>query len=627
MESTEKDEKVKPARLGVRIGIVFFTALAILVFAAYIVISQNVQNMLSDYTLQLLRSMVEQGVTTIEYELKAGRDEAAELADSLSISNRDGKVINFPVVDSDTNILRMIYVTNGDVTATDGQQPNIQERADIVNAFSQKVSVYGPYFNENNEYVICYTAPVVRDGEVTGVLSIEKDGYYFCSLIKDIQFMGTGESYIINKEGTDIAVSNQSHIEWVDEQYNAGAILKTKEDPVTRSIFELEQKGLKGENGIGSYYWDDGLCYLAYSPIPSEGWVLLAGVREEELVEMTQSTLYASIAKSPIFNACIVIFLMLTGIIVYWIVSSFKKSAAINKELKTLANYDPLTGTLNRNSFHTAMDTISNEQNSSLACIYIDANGLHEINNHLGHQAGDNMLKTVVEVLRRVFSPESVYRIGGDEFVVFCRNQKEQEVFHKSEAARKDLKKQGYEISIGIEWRDSNINMKTMVNMAEESMKLDKQRYYQANGKERQIRALDQKLEKMVLEKQDADAFLAILAPTFQGVYFVDLGKDTIRHLFIPSYFEKMLAEAKDVFSKALLLYAKQIVTREFQSEFEKFCDLTFVQKQLDINCAPELIYQKTDGSWMKLRVLKFKTYTEHCRETLWIFSNLESHI
>ncbi|RHR25853.1 diguanylate cyclase [Clostridium sp. AF19-22AC] len=624
MGSTEQEEKAKPARLGIRIGIVFFAALAMLVFAAYIVISQNVQDMLIDNTLHLFCSMVEQGVTTIEYELQAGKKDAADMAESFSMSYRVDKAITFPAVDSNPYIIRMVYVTDENVTASDGRQSDIRERADIVKAFSDEISVYGPYFNENNEYVICYSAPVVQDGKVTGVLSIEKDGYYFCSLIQDIQFMGTGESYIINEEGTDIAVSNQSHIEWVDEQYNAGKLLNTKEDPVARSVFELEQKGLKGETGTGNYYWDNGICYLAYAPIPSEGWVLLAGVREEELAAMTQSVLYSSIIKSPVFNACIVVFLMLTGIIVYWIASSFKKTAAVNKELKTIANYDPLTGTLNRNSFHTAMDNLSNEQNSSLACIYIDANGLHEINNHLGHQAGDNMLRTVVEVLRRVFSPENVYRIGGDEFVVFCRDQKEQEVYHKSELARKDLKEQGYEISIGIEWRDNSMDIKTMVNMAEESMNLDKQRYYQSNGKERQIRALDQKLEKMVLEKQDADAFLAVLSPIFKGVYFVDLGNDTVRHIFIPPYFAEMLEEAGDVFSKALTLYAEQIVTNEFRREFEKFCNLTFVKKQMDMDHTPEFIYQKTDGSWMKLRILKFKIYTEQCRETLWIFSDIE---
>ena len=51
MDNRKKDEKVKPARLGVRIGIVFFIALAMLVFAAYIVIARNVQSIRKEPTL------------------------------------------------------------------------------------------------------------------------------------------------------------------------------------------------------------------------------------------------------------------------------------------------------------------------------------------------------------------------------------------------------------------------------------------------------------------------------------------------------------------------------------------------------------------------------------------------
>ena len=620
----EKDENIKPARLGMRIGIVFFIALAALIFAAYIVISRNVQNMLKDYTLQLVQSMAEQGITIVEYELRISLKEVRELARSFADTEGEGRDITFPDPLPESKLLRMVYITENQAVASDGRQRDIRSRADIIEAFTGAEGVYGPYFNEENEYVICYSVPVIRDGEITGVLSAEKDGYYFSALIGNIRFKGTGESYIINSEGTDIAVSDPNHIEWVNEQYNARKILEKQDDAVTRSIMELEQKGLDGETGVGTYYWDDGLVYLFYTPISSTGWVMLAGVREEELALMTQSALHASIIKSPVFSACIALFLLLTGIIIYWIVSSFSKTAKINRKLNVIANFDLLTGTLNRNSFHKAMDTLSSGKYNSLACIYIDANGLHEINNHLGHQAGDNMLKSVVEVLQSMFSAENVYRIGGDEFVVFCQNQDEQEVYSQTELARKEVRKQGYEISIGIEWRDSNINVKSMVNIAEESMKLDKQRYYQENGKERQIRVLDEKLEKMVMEKQDADAFLSILAPEFKGVYFVDLGDDTIRHLFIPSYFEEMLNEADDVFSKALSLYAERVVTSEYRQEFEKFCDFGYIEKHLNMNAMPEFCYQKTDNTWLKLRVLKFKTYTEQCRETLWIFSNLD---
>lgn len=618
-----RKEKVRPFGLGVRIGIVFFIAFGILVFAAYAVAAKNVQDMLTDYTLQLLQSMVEQGVTTVEYELRVSQDQTVELAEAFSVSNPEGAGPIFPAA-LQSGILRMVYVTKQGGTASDGQPWDGCGRADIEKAFSGETGIYGPYFNEENKFVICYSAPVIREGKITGVLSIEKDGYYLSSLIKNIRFLKTGESYIIDAKGTDIAVSNQEHLDWVNNQYNARRLLEELEDSVTRSIMELEQKGLAGETGVGTYYWEDGLCYLFYAPVPSTGWVLLSGVREEELKSMTQSALYTSVTRSPIFGVCITVFLILTAVIIYWIVTSFKRTAEINGQLKRIANYDPLTGTLNRHSFDAELDILSGCEFHSFACIYVDANGLHEINNHLGHQAGDDMLKAVVEALQCNFTPDDVYRIGGDEFVVLCRNQKEQEVYRRTELARKELKTHGYEISIGIEWRDSNINIKTMVNLAEESMSLDKQKYYRENGKERQLRVLDQKLEKMVTEKQDADTFLSILAPEFKGVYFVDMGADTIRHLFIPSYFEDMLIEAGDIFSKALALYSKRAVVPEHRHAFEKFCNFESVEKQLKVNATPELIYQKTDGSWMKLRVLKFKTYTETCRETLWIFSNLE---
>lgn len=56
---------------------------------------------------------------------------------------------------------------------------------------------------------------------------------------------------------------------------------------------------------------------------------------------------------------------------------------------------------------------------SSAICVYIDANGLHELNNERGHEAGDLMLRFVAESLMEQFPKGSLYRVGGDEFVVF----------------------------------------------------------------------------------------------------------------------------------------------------------------------------------------------------------------
>lgn len=617
--------KKKAALLGGRIGLTFLIVSSILVFMAYFILSQNFKTLLTNYTIDLVKSMVNQGVTTIEYELKSSKEEVAILANSFSIPLDEKQTIVFPTTSFKSDVLRIIYTSENNSIASDGRKYDLKNRPDIIDAYNGKTSVYGPYFNEENEYIICYSSPIFKDDTIVGVLSIEKDGYYFCDLIKELSFVNTGESYIINSEGTDIAVSDLEHIDWVNDQYNAKELYKAQKDPSTLSVIELEQKGLNGESGVGTYYWEDNLCYVVYAPIPSVQWVLLAGLRQNEINAMTQSVLYTSIAKGPVLSISIIIFFLLIVIIIFWTISSMKKSAEINEKLNIIANYDPLTGIMNRNGYHTALDALSNGKYLSLACIYIDANGLHEINNHLGHQAGDKMLKTLADILLHVFSKCDVYRIGGDEFVVLCKNQDKYKILHQIEIAKQSLKKQGYEISVGIEWRNEDMNIKAIVNLAEEAMQQDKKRYYRENGKERQLRVLDQELEQMVLEKQDADTFLSVLAPEFKGVYFVDLGVDTIRHLYIPSYFEEMLKETGDIFSKALLLYTQRIVKPEYHQQLEKFCDYNYVETQLNKNANLEFTYQKTNGDWLKLRILKFKTYTPQCRETLWIFSSIDS--
>lgn len=294
----------------------------------------------------------------------------------------------------------------------------------------------------------------------------------------------------------------------------------------------------------------------------------------------------------------------------------------IHQMLSQMGQMDSLTGLLNRNSYHIALDTLSTSKLDSFACIYIDTNGLHEINNHLGHKAGDKMLQTVARALKRTFCESKIYRIGGDEFVILCQNQSKKDIEYKADFVRQQMNQQNYSISIGIEWKNSDIHIDDIVNAAETTMQENKRLYYKKNGKERQLRSLNYELEQILLEKQDADTFLNFLAPEFKGVYFVDLNKDSMRHLYIPLYFEEILKETESIFSQALRLYALRLVKPEYYHEFELVCDYTYLKTQLENNITPAFAYQKIDGSWLTLRILKFKTFTNDYQETLWIFTN-----
>jgi two-component system cell cycle response regulator len=95
------------------------------------------------------------------------------------------------------------------------------------------------------------------------------------------------------------------------------------------------------------------------------------------------------------------------------------------KAQQSLALTDALTGLANRrlleDRLSVAMAHARREQ-SGMAALYLDLDGFKEINNTLGHAAGDALLKMVAERLTAtVRAEDTVARLGGDEFVIVLR--------------------------------------------------------------------------------------------------------------------------------------------------------------------------------------------------------------
>lgn len=302
-------------------------------------------------------------------------------------------------------------------------------------------------------------------------------------------------------------------------------------------------------------------------------------------------------------------------------------SMAVNQyqtylELVRMGQMDSLTGLQNRNSYHLALDAMGSEAISGFTCIYIDVNGLHELNNRLGHREGDAMLKASADALREHFPARDIYRIGGDEFVVFCRDQ--QEIRFKIEQIVDKLREQEYELSIGIAQTQGGRSPEEVIAEAERRMRREKERYYESGGMEMRHKQMDRKMEKMLSRQQDVDVFLSILAEEYKGVYFVDLKTDAVRYIFIPPYFDAMLREAKGRFSIAFELYAQRCAKPEYAEKIKAFADYDYLQEVLRQKVMPELIYEKTDGSRLRMRIIMFKEYSLDSHETLWIFEELE---
>jgi diguanylate cyclase (GGDEF)-like protein/PAS domain S-box-containing protein len=106
-----------------------------------------------------------------------------------------------------------------------------------------------------------------------------------------------------------------------------------------------------------------------------------------------------------------------------------KKVKEQQEKLEYQAYYDSLTGLPNRRLFYDRLEQgieKAKRNGEKMALLFIDLDRFKEINDSLGHDAGDEVLKIVAQRLRGVIRAEdSLSRLGGDEFTILMQNLKQ----------------------------------------------------------------------------------------------------------------------------------------------------------------------------------------------------------
>jgi diguanylate cyclase (GGDEF)-like protein len=104
------------------------------------------------------------------------------------------------------------------------------------------------------------------------------------------------------------------------------------------------------------------------------------------------------------------------------IVGALRQAEKTEAELRYLADHDSLTGLLDRRRFRAELDqyvSFSARYGGQGAVMIIDIDGLKEVNDSLGHHAGDNLIQQIAKILReRVRVTDIVARLSGDELAV-----------------------------------------------------------------------------------------------------------------------------------------------------------------------------------------------------------------
>lgn len=145
--------------------------------------------------------------------------------------------------------------------------------------------------------------------------------------------------------------------------------------------------------------------------------------------------------------------------------------------LYRLSYLDTLTSFFNRNRYIQDVNALEGKD-FSIGVVYLDVNGLKEINDLLGHDAGDTLLKTCSQTIKDSFEKASFYRIGGDEFVIICTDLSEKEFNENIHRLRNNFAHKECKAAIGFKWSENCSDVETIIKIADEYMYADKKEFY-----------------------------------------------------------------------------------------------------------------------------------------------------
>ena len=155
---------------------------------------------------------------------------------------------------------------------------------------------------------------------------------------------------------------------------------------------------------------------------------------------------------------------------------------------------DQTTQLLNRRAFEEDKEKLADHPlDADFAYVTADLNGLKWANDHLGHTAGDELIRGAAECLRDVFGEYGqIYRIGGDEFFVIAKLSpgglgKTVKTLEEKTAAWHGEKNRELSISCGyVTSREfPSENLQELIRISDERMYAAKDEYYRKTGKQR----------------------------------------------------------------------------------------------------------------------------------------------
>jgi diguanylate cyclase (GGDEF)-like protein len=304
------------------------------------------------------------------------------------------------------------------------------------------------------------------EGEIEGMVIVNYNAAYLLKYFADIAATARGEVYLLNPDGYFIYDQQDPDKEWAFMYEGSEGIGFFSEFPDAWTHMNNSADGiLWTDNGLfiyttigllegsGNYDFivpgesivlgEGKLIAVSYIPSGTENGAIFANSIWENILLIVRNNLFAIFAllALSIFLAIIIV-----------------SRVAANKRTKYYSEYDIMTGVMNRRAGLELLNRAYSraaENDEKLSICYADVNGLKDVNDHIGHEAGDALIESVVDVFKRhIRQTDFIVRLGGDEFLIVLRQTGTQNAESVWERIAGEFEKinqtegRGYQISV-----------------------------------------------------------------------------------------------------------------------------------------------------------------------------------
>ena len=364
----------------------------------------------------------------------------------INFSNRKKVYDQIRYIDVEGNEkIRVNYSENGAFAVSEDELQNKEDRYyfnDAIGLGKNQIYISILDLNMENCEIEVPIKPTIRvstpifdsENKLKGIVILNYLAENLLSQFEDVGSTRYGNLFLLNSDGYWVYNSENKDKEWTFMYEDKKEINFKNEYPEEWAIIDNNNKGnLDTENGYYEYVniipsmdtLEDTMKITNNSIILGQGnWRAVSFISKDRENELVIST---SIHNNIIYifkrHKFSFVFLFIISVILATL-------AAINKrdkeEIKYFSEYDAMTGTLNRRAGFEILHKVYTEYSRGKGMISIcfcDINGLKEVNDNLGHEAGDELILSVVkEIKNNIRYSDFLIRLGGDEFLIIFVN-------------------------------------------------------------------------------------------------------------------------------------------------------------------------------------------------------------